>query len=669
MGGDLTMNRTQPLPRPSLATIVLSGIEMPLALLAFAIWYLMLLDGSRLQTSLAGVAISLLIVLWGMHWALSRFRITTSAFTAPFILFVLSAGVGVWAAYDLSLAWPQFGLVLSVIGLYGALSHQPGLDALYVTCSVLGVIATGFALAFLVGNDWIQHSAKAGLATQIGLTSLLDRTVATYLPNIPKHSINTNDAGGILGAFLPIFIPLVVLPLRREAASKLHWAVRLFLVVLAALCGGVVLFACIASDSRGAWAGVIGALGLGAVWRFLGWCTHGAAKTAQQAWRIRLLVMLAFIVLSAAFAVLAAYILINARMPGSTTLLGRLALLENSRQLARDYALLGAGLGTFEAQFSIYALLIHVGYVRYSHNIFMDLLIEQGLLGLGSYLWLVAVCVWQGIRLQRRATAPVTWFLQGALMSLGVGLIHGLVDNVQYPMRGLLFVVIPAGIVMACSRFVPEPVVALHRSSLVEGRRGARAARALMVAIPLVVVSMTWWRPAAASFHASLGAVEQARIELGTYDETRFEEQMMDQVRQAVDLDRAIAHFQRAIELDAGQITARQRLASIALARGAYGEALMHMEVVWAAAHYDDTTRMLLGDALVATGHVKRAADVVRGLRWAIPRLANQAWSRYYTHQQWQQAHDAWQTILILDPQNQNAQYWLREVEKRLTNG
>ena len=74
---------------------------------------------------------------------------------------------------------------------------------------------------------------------------------------------------------------------------------------------------------------------------------------------------------------------------------------------------------------------------------------------------------------------------------------------------------------------------------------------------------------------------------------------------------------------------------------------------------------MLLGDALAAQGSVEEAAAVVHGLDWAEMRLNGQAWYRYWINQDWQRAAYAWQTVLLLDPQDAYARAWARQAEER----
>ena len=58
------------------------------------------------------------------------------------------------------------------------------------------------------------------------------------------------------------------------------------------------------------------------------------------------------------------------------------------------------------------------------------------------------------------------------------------------------------------------------------------------------------------------------------------------------------------LALAPGHPQARMQLAQIALSRGQYAQALDHAQAAWEADPDDWRTRLTLGDALVAEGHV-----------------------------------------------------------------
>ncbi|NLS77605.1 MAG: hypothetical protein GXY76_10140, partial [Chloroflexi bacterium] len=151
-------------------------------------------------------------------------------------------------------------------------------------------------------------------------------------------------------------------------------------------------------------------------------------------------------------------------------------------------------------------------------------------------------------------------------------------------------------------------------------------------AIPaaLLLALLAWrGRPLLAAGYANLGVVSQTRTELGLYEHKQFATLTLDRVRQQVDLDEALGFFERALELDVTQASARTRWSHVAFDRADYGAALAQAQAAWEAGQRDRVTRLVYGDALVAQGRIAEAAEVVRGLVWADWRLQAQATYQY----------------------------------------
>jgi len=293
---------------------------------------------------------------------------------------------------------------------------------------------------------------------------------------------------------------------------------------------------------------------------------------------------------------------------------------------------------------------------------FLDLLVEQGLPGLLSYAALIVVTLVLALQRLRRAPSDVRWVIEAGLASLAVILIHAQVDDVFYGSRALLLGLAPLGLMWAAGRTVAPRSVesqAVHRGGW-PYLGWAAVALVIVLAFGGIV-----WRPAMAMWHANMGAVEQSRAELAAYDPNHPDNPTLDEVRKRVDLSAAEQEFTQALAWDAGNATARQRLAAIALSRGEYDAALTHTQAAWDAGHRDDVTRLLYGDALAAAGRVEQSARVVRGLEWAEGRLMTQAWYRYWVNGDYRRAADAWGAALMLNPANTEAARQQAEALKR----
>ncbi len=559
-----------------------------------------------------------------------HFKITP--FTVPLLLYVLSAGLGLWTTHELAATSRHLVSVLIALGLYWTLAR------------IVDERSTEIVL-----------SGLAALATALALYALVDRSLFTPQQNT-IGGMNENDVGGLLALALPLQIALMMR--WRHAAPALYWPGKAGVLILLT---GILL-----SHSRGALISTVVTLSLWGVWRAYKNGRFVELKAFRSVRKRRehryvwitgtalgaLLLLLVWVV--AASAGLAAPDIVRRQLQS------RLDIAPSALRLARDYPFTGTGMGTFEMQYAAYTLLIHVGYIPHAHNLLLDILIEQGLLGLSAYLWLVSLTFVWGIRQLWRSLRS-TWFIEAALAMQVVILLHGLVDDVLYLNRGLLL--IPMGLIagaLQCCRWSNSP------TTETEGKRQrGRAVREVALGA-LAFTLIVWWPVLYGAWWANLGAVAQSRLELALYDQARFSELTLDEIRRENTQAHAQAYFDRALAANPENVTARQRRAGIALARGAYDKAQADMQAAWEAGHRDPTTRLLLGDSLVATGDAARAAQVIEGLPWAETRLRLQAWSRYWTRDQLPQAHCAWETLRTLDPDDREAERWLARIERQM---
>lgn len=616
--------------------------ELGCALLAGALWYA---QGGALsyRSDWPGPWAALLLALM---WGLYRWRTGLSRWVSPgavrpvdvlLALFVLSALVGTQTAYAPGPAWAKFWLVVGAWGLYYALVNQPDLAHLYGALTVGGLFGVALTVYFFLTNDWTAHPLKVPALVALG------ESISALLPRASAEATNPNIIGGLLAMTLPFYVPLARLA-QKEASLRLPGWLRRTLPFLWMAAAGIVLLGLLVTTTRGAWIATLVGFTLWGLWRWLG---RRFTNGARLQWVVGLLV------LGGALAVIGLFAVLAYDLPGAGAVTGRLSLLKDSLPLAWDYVLTGSGLGTFQMNFSIYTLLIHVGYILSSHNVFVDLLVEQGIVGLCLYLSLLLLCIWRGVRALQRATWQQAWIIEAGLVSLAAILIHGQVEDVLYGSQWLPLFFVPFALGEWGSRAAGAPQGARHRKV----RWWALGALGM-----LLVVGVAFWRPLLAQGFASLGAMRQARVELARYEFGKTPGFIVDYVRQTEDLTDSMALFQRAIALDAGNATARQRLAGIHLSRGEYEAALEHVDAVWEAGHRDSVTRLLRGDALVALGHVEEAAEVIAGLAWARERLEGQAWDRYWINDDFVRAAYAWRTIALLHPES--AEYALQRAQE-----
>lgn len=630
---------------------ILPMAELGLALLAGALWYT---TGGAVwyrDTSIGLWPALLLLPLWPLQVLARRGQVRPSVADLWLLVFILTGCVSVWIAYDRSIALAKLGLLLGAAGLGTALSHQMTRRQLYIALAILLLGGVGLGLYSVMSSDWSVQQLKYPSLAALGAK------VSGILPRVQGHRITPNVAGGMLAMLIPLAVPLVFI--RAGAWTGWRMLARGTVVRVLACLGLLIMFlALVLTASRGAWIGAGGALIGWFVWSWLG----RLAGTGPNAWTRRIIGFALLALAAIVAALLAGYSILLLDLPGAQSLANRLKLIEQGMALSRDYPYTGVGLGLFTLPFSLYTLWIHVGYIVYSHNVFVDLLAEQGGMALVALLMLWGYSVAQFVRWRQVASRGLGLVMEASIAALGSLIIHGLVDNVLYGSRGVLLFFVPTGILLAATartrrEFAARVAEEKGEASLAE-IRVPRAATAWhwLAAFGLglgLLLALTEGHPVAA-WYANQGAIAQTRAELNLYDPERFAELEMDEVRRRADLGTAEASLLKALETPE-HATAPRRLASIRLARGDYSDAYRIMHSSWAAGNRDDATRLLYGDALVANGQPAAAAEIIRGVPFALERLEGQAWSRYRQNQEWEELSYAYEAIAHLAGESEQA--------------
>ena len=516
-------------------------------------------------------------------------------FDLPLFLFVLTAALAVWAAYDQEAAWAKFWLIAGGVLLFYSFANARSTPAI-VRVGLLSVFAVALSFYFLATNDW----------TRLHSVSRIGQSLQKYLPEVPGPRLNPNEVGGILAMLLPFVVWSAVRTWQRARDSAISpRRARWLTVPLAWAALALVLFALLLTVSRGAWlaCGVAGLIA--GLWWAIGGSTRGGL--GWRRWG-RLGLLAAGMVIALGLGLILMGIGIEqiplAQLFDPSTWLNRLEFQRKSLVLVKDYPLIGAGLDGFEMLYSTYAVLLHVGYISHSHNLYLAVAIDQGLPGLLALIWiwvLFAAMIWRSLRPQE--PNPVQGATQVSVMgvaglSLIITLLHGTVDTALYG-RGALLLFAPIAFA------VPSPQ---EQEQLVRVRRMLGVA---VIGVPLGL-ALLWPNRSLSLIHSNLGAVHQSQEELSLY--SRPEWQIQDQVRRSVDLSRSVAGFEQALALNSGNATANRRLGMIELSLGRYEEALAHLEAAYTAEPDVMTTRQLLGEALIVNGHLEEGQALWSGV-------------------------------------------------------
>ncbi|MFQ5611124.1 MAG: O-antigen ligase family protein [Anaerolineae bacterium] len=507
----------------------------------------------------------------------------------PLALFLLSGLIGLAVTYDLGTSLARFCLILGGVALYYAVSGASFRVRLAVAGGLV-LFASALAL-YLVTQQNPLAQVGAGKFAPLGAVAASIRDRA---PQLHLYQPHPNIVAGVLEVGLITGAGLLGI------ARRASWLMSGLLAAGLGLIG----FGLLLSGARGAWlaAGLAG----------LGW----ALSDMRRANRLRTLDALALALILGSTLLL---LLLAFRGPGELPLAGRLAsrleLYNSAGRLVRDYALTGAGLGTFPLLYSAYVLGIDVVKQNHAHNLYLSVWLEQGLLGLIALLWLGFAffrAYWppliplapfsprlQGEKgerrpksaldpLDRRRTQAQRLLASAAFWAMVAVFVHGLIDSTHYNSRFLFVVFIPLGLAGAlrqqryrnsrlhlhqCLTGSSSSYLSLRSSRPTPGV-GVRAwrpalARSGNVALGtlggvLLLALLVWGRtPVLAVWYANLGAVAQAKIELGDY---RWPDRIPSRVRATADLSGPRRYFEQTLALSPDNATARERLEMIRLA-------------------------------------------------------------------------------------------------------
>lgn len=498
---------------------------------------------------------------------------------------VVAAVLGWLWTYNRQLATTELALILSGVIAYFVMANLP--DSLRLRGQTRSIIAGFLALLpaaivayFFLTNDWSRWMGKVSV-----LDSAL-RALAAWPLSQAGLGLNPNVIGGIIAALLP----LQVFALRHSR----RW--------VAAILIGLSLIALLLSQTRGAWVMLALVTGMWLLWRFLT-CRFSVLWHARLSWAIIVLVC----------GVICATVLFIT--PLGSWLLGlggdRQQIWRNSVDLVGDYPVTGLGLGGFEMAYSSYSLLVHVGHTVHAHNLWLDVWLNLGLLGVVALAGLIVNAVWP-------RPESSQWRMP-ALMALGVLLLHTLVDDplFGYGGAGIPILFIPLGLL-----FRSEPDAATHSA---RSRLRWQPAFAVWGVALVGTVGGLILPQGRAMLEVNIGALQQTQQELQAY---RWPDIPIQDVLRRPDsaLTETVAHYRLALNLDATNAAAHRRLGQIELAREQYESACQHLAAAYAVNPSQRATRQMLGECAALDGQIDQAVELWRTIDLSQGQLMARQW-------------------------------------------
>ncbi|MFC1922880.1 O-antigen ligase family protein [Chloroflexota bacterium] len=454
---------------------------------------------------LGGWPIIIALLPWLVRLVSGKYILERTFFVFPLALFILTAGMGVWAAYDQPAAWEKFWIILAGAALFAALVSQPKAN-LGVVAGLVGIMGVIIAIIFILNHDWNTP------ATDLGVINRAGGWIMAVRPSIGILALPQNFVGGVLAMLVPIPFAYGINKWKKEKYAQ---AIIFFSMVV------LILIGIILTSSRGAWLALFLAL--------LGWVLWRASiylsrRINQPNWLIYLLLLLLILlpVIWIASTAPEGIIGLANRAPGLPSGESRLELFESTTKLIGDFPFTGGGLRSFAGLYSQYIRVTPYFLFSYSHNFYLDVLLEQGFIGGFVLLFLILGSAWILVRRvygdrEDLQAAPLS---EAVLIGILVLLIHGLIDDPLYGDLGTPLLLLLPGLALMLVRFGP-PLPDENISSpglgisLSTGKRPFKRIiiAGVIIVIGILVVSI-FNQQLISKWFANLGAVEMAREEL-----------------------------------------------------------------------------------------------------------------------------------------------------------
>jgi O-antigen ligase len=533
--------------------------------------------------------------LWLVRWLGQGYLTRRTPLDVPILLFLLSALAGFGPSYDLTLSLPLFLMIVGGVALYYLLFDN------CTTEQSRRILSAGSLLLGLAVSAYFIIQPGHPVTGRI-------------FPEAWAFRLHPNSVATSLEGLIPLALAMAI----GERRPRLR--------VLYGFCVATFASALLMTASRGAWV----ALALcGIIWL----CTrfHRMGMVFAAIMPISVLVLGVYLIFNRDAS-------LNSIPIVGTTLVplfarpDRLEVYRNSLYLIRDFPFTGIGLGgVFAMVYSRYALLVRVPFLTYSHNLFLEILLGQGLLGILSFLSLIAAFyLFVGrvlshlSKMGKRAPSAV---FQGCWLGVTATLIHGLFDARQYTdswtlpvLFTLLGLAVGTGLgIVQTGRNAPSHHATVGSEYLPRRLRAEHLAAYFILVLTCLSLGFALYKPLLAVVNANLGSVYQAKGELAP--------NLTDNERQSY-LHLAKAHYDKAISCAPGNHTARQRLGRLAVDAGRYEEGVAHLELAYQAAPSSFATRKALGLAYVWVGRLDEAEPLLRGVTDIVQELNVWGWWR-----------------------------------------
>lgn len=544
----------------------------------------------------AGILPLLTIALlpWGVRLLAGQLPFRRTSLDLLVVIFLATSWAGYWAAYDQQAAWSKVWMVFFAVLLYYALAAQPPENRTTV-CFYFFCIGVGISVYFFLTHDFVAQPRKVQIVNEIG------RRLMDIRPGLDWRPIHPNYVSGLAAILTPFALYPAIKPMPQGRFTTI--LIRGF----TAVGFGLAILAVLMTTSRGSIMAIAGATGL----LVCGWIsTRYKSKLPLN----RGVFFPIFV-----FACLCGFLLLLFAGPAQSGGVispnyhygtsSRAELFTRSLYLVSDFPFTGGGLGAFPALYSHYILGIPFYNVPNSHNLFLDVAIEQGFVGGISFLMIYLISIWSAARsIADPAVSPTRPLSLLVFAALIIAFLHGLVDDYLYNGNGTILGLALVGMFTSIR---PESIDA-------DTRKSQFGWGIIVIAIILMLISLSSLRSA---WYANLGAVHMAKSEL-----IGFPTDQWYPPSRHPELDKAEYFLKAALQFDPQHSVANHRLGLIAMLRGDYSSASGYLARAYAAAPGHRGIIKALGYSYAWLGDTEKATIWLRDIPEARRELEAYVW-------------------------------------------
>ncbi len=482
----------------------------------------------------------------GLAFSAGHFPFRRVGFDWVVGVFGLTAILGLWTAYDPTSALQKFLiLIASILLSYSIVAQKKG-DEQLIGFLLIG-LGCAISAAFLWAHDWRAQPADYEWINRLG------RSWEAVRPPIITWRTAPNKVGGVLATLFPYTIAVVWANLPSSKCVPGGWGRG----ILALLAGLLIAVGLLMSSSRGAWlsltfASLLWLLAL-VYWRIQ------ARLRPLARWLLRISgMLLGAVVAVLIFSRIQTFVHWFDRLPGLASGQSRAEIATNSLRLVVDFPFSGGGLNSFSGLYSQYIQSIPYYLFGYSHNFYLDVAIEQGVIGLVSLVLIFGISLFVGFRnLYREDPAPRSLSLMrnATLVALMTMLLHGFVDDAFYGEMGTPLVFLFPGLSIYLANENPGFLGGNHSHR--------RYGEFVLAVIALMAFGLMWVFPKVGSYwNTNLAAVQMAKLQLKDFPSGRW--QLGAEGEEWNSIEKT---FLRAIEQNSQNRPAVYRLGLIAMMR------------------------------------------------------------------------------------------------------